>query len=96
MAAAAITLGLVQPRWRASATIVLHMSGPQILDKVKGVTEDAEGRRKALDKVGRLFARAVRTGDASGLLSFRWVAHEYRILEAMRRSAETGQAEEVV
>jgi capsular exopolysaccharide synthesis family protein len=44
VAAAAVAITLLQPRWRASASIVLHTSGPQVLDKVKGVSEDAESR----------------------------------------------------
>jgi len=44
LAAAALAIMLLQPRWRATASVVLHMSGPQVLDKVKGVAEDAEGR----------------------------------------------------
>ncbi|MEM7152489.1 MAG: polysaccharide biosynthesis tyrosine autokinase [Myxococcota bacterium] len=44
MAAAALAIMLLQPRWSATASVVLHMSGPQVLDKVKGVAEDAEGR----------------------------------------------------
>jgi capsular exopolysaccharide synthesis family protein len=42
--AAAMAINMLQPRWRASASIVLHTSGPQVFDKVKGVSEDAEGR----------------------------------------------------
>ncbi|MBC8070245.1 MAG: polysaccharide biosynthesis tyrosine autokinase [Deltaproteobacteria bacterium] len=44
VASAALALTLLQPRWRASATVVLHMSGPQVLDKVKGVGEDGDSR----------------------------------------------------
>ncbi len=44
LAAAAMAIMLLQPRWKATASVVLHMSGPQVLDKVKGVAEDAEGR----------------------------------------------------
>lgn len=44
VAAAALAITLLQPRWKASATVLLHMSGPQVLDKVKGVSEDAEAR----------------------------------------------------
>lgn len=44
MAAAALAIMLLQPRWTATASVVLHMSGPQVLDKIKGVAEDAEGR----------------------------------------------------
>jgi capsular exopolysaccharide synthesis family protein len=43
-AAAALAITMLQPRWRATATVVLHTTGPQVFDKVKGVTEDAEGR----------------------------------------------------
>lgn len=44
LAGAAIAILALQPRWRASATVVLHLSGPQVLDKVKNVTEDPEAR----------------------------------------------------
>lgn len=44
VAAAALALRMLKPRWKASATIVIHMSGPQVLDKVEGVGEDAESR----------------------------------------------------
>ncbi|MEX1368293.1 MAG: Wzz/FepE/Etk N-terminal domain-containing protein, partial [Nannocystaceae bacterium] len=44
LAAAALAIMLLQPRWSATASVVLHMSGPQVLDKIKGVAEDAEGR----------------------------------------------------
>jgi len=37
-------ISMLRPKWRASATVVLHLAGPQVLDKVKGVTEDNEGR----------------------------------------------------
>lgn len=37
-------LRLLEPRWQSSASIVLHMSGPQVLDKVEGVGEDAQAR----------------------------------------------------
>lgn len=46
--AAALAAAATLPRkWEAKASVVLHMSGPQVLDKVKGVTEDAEGRMLA-------------------------------------------------
>ena len=54
-------------------------------------TFETPGEGKALGKVGRIFAHAVRTGDTTRLLSFRWVGHEYRILQAMRKSAATGE-----
>ena len=44
LAGAAVAITTLRPRWRASATVVLHLSGPQILDKVKGVTGDSEAR----------------------------------------------------
>ncbi len=44
LAAAALAIMLLQPRWKATASLVLHMSGPQVLDKVKGVSDDADGR----------------------------------------------------
>lgn len=55
-------------------------------------TFDVPPTGKMLEKVGRLFAQAVRSGDTSRLLSFRWVSHEYRILEAMKASAAGAQA----
>src|SRR5688572_142971 len=42
--AAFAAISMLRPRWRANATVVLHLSGPQVLDKVKGVTDDNEGR----------------------------------------------------
>lgn len=44
VAAAALSIRLLEPRWRASASIVIPMGGPQVLDKVEGVGEDAEAR----------------------------------------------------
>ena len=44
VAASLVTISTLQPRWRASATVVLHLSGPQTFDKVKGVTDEGEGR----------------------------------------------------
>ena len=44
VAGALVAIYLLQPRWRAEATVVLHVSGPQVLDKIKGVSDDAEGR----------------------------------------------------
>lgn len=44
IAASIGVLRLLKPRWQASASIVLHMSGPQVLDKVEGVGEDAQAR----------------------------------------------------
>jgi polysaccharide biosynthesis transport protein len=39
-----VAISMLRPKWRASATVVLHLAGPQVLDKVKGVTDDNEGR----------------------------------------------------
>ena len=44
VAAAALAIRLVEPRWRATASIVIPLSGPQVLDKVEGVGEDADAR----------------------------------------------------
>ncbi|MBK8234072.1 MAG: polysaccharide biosynthesis tyrosine autokinase [Deltaproteobacteria bacterium] len=44
VAAAALAVTMLRPRWRASTSVVLHMSGPQVLDKVKGIAEDADAR----------------------------------------------------
>ncbi|HET6583844.1 MAG TPA: Wzz/FepE/Etk N-terminal domain-containing protein, partial [Nannocystaceae bacterium] len=44
MASAALALTLLQPRWRASTTVVLNVSGPQVMDKVQGVSDDADSR----------------------------------------------------
>src|SRR5690606_28486464 len=44
LAGAAIAIMTLQPRWRASATVVLHLSGPQVLDKVQNITEDRDSR----------------------------------------------------
>lgn len=44
VAAAALATTLLRPRWRASASLVLHMTGPQVLDKIKGVSEDVDAR----------------------------------------------------
>lgn len=45
VAGSAMAIKLLQPRWRASATILLHMTGSQVLDKVQGVGEDEDDRR---------------------------------------------------
>jgi polysaccharide biosynthesis transport protein len=47
LAAAATAIKMLTPRWRASASIVLHMSGPQVFDKISGVSEDVESRTLA-------------------------------------------------
>lgn len=44
LCAAALALQILPPKWRASATVVLHASGSQVFDKVKGVAEDSESR----------------------------------------------------
>lgn len=45
VAGSAVAIKLLQPRWRSSATILLHTSGLQVLDKVQGVGEDEDDRR---------------------------------------------------
>lgn len=45
VAASAAALAALQPQYRASTTVVLHMSGPRVLDKIKGVTDDADARQ---------------------------------------------------
>lgn len=44
-AGAAVAVKLLPPRWKADATVLLRMTGPQVLDKVQGVNEDEEDRR---------------------------------------------------
>ncbi|MBX7081685.1 MAG: polysaccharide biosynthesis tyrosine autokinase [Nannocystaceae bacterium] len=44
VASAALAVTMLRPRWRASASVVLNVSGPQVLDKVKGVAEDSDAR----------------------------------------------------
>ncbi len=39
-----VAISMLKPKWRAHATMVLHLSGPQVLDKMKGVSDDNEGR----------------------------------------------------
>ncbi|MFV8750862.1 GumC family protein [Nannocystaceae bacterium ST9] len=40
LAAGVLTISLLPPQWRATATLVVNPSGSQVLDKVKGVNED--------------------------------------------------------
>lgn len=35
-----LAISLLRPEWRATATLVLNPSGPQVLDKVRGVNEE--------------------------------------------------------
>ncbi len=44
IAGSVMALRMLQPRWQASASIVIQMSGPQVFDKVEGVGEDAQAR----------------------------------------------------
>src|SRR5688572_19668096 len=39
-----VAISMLKPKWRADATMVLHLAGPQVLDKMKGVSDDGEGR----------------------------------------------------
>jgi len=52
---------------------------------------DVPAGDKMIETVGAKFVQAVR-GGKNELLSFRFVSNQYRILNAMRKSAETGQA----
>lgn len=47
VAAAGLAMRFVPARYQASASLVLHQGGPQVLDKVRGVTE--EGRVEGKD-----------------------------------------------
>ncbi|MEE9383490.1 MAG: polysaccharide biosynthesis tyrosine autokinase [Nannocystaceae bacterium] len=38
--AGVFTTMMLRPRWEASATLVLNLTGPQVLDTVKGINED--------------------------------------------------------
>jgi len=49
---------------------------------------------KMIDTVSRKFCQAVRSGNRKELLSFRFVADQYRILAAMSESARTGKSVE--
>jgi succinoglycan biosynthesis transport protein ExoP len=40
LAVGVLTISLLRPQWRATATLVVNPSGSQVLDKVKGVNED--------------------------------------------------------
>ncbi len=43
VAVAAGTISLLTPRWRATATIVVNAAGPQVLDDIKGVSDEEGG-----------------------------------------------------
>ncbi len=45
VAAGVLVLSLLRPQWRATATLVVNPSGPQVLDKVRGVNEDESSDR---------------------------------------------------
>lgn len=47
--AAGLALRFVPPRYQATATLVLHQGGPQVLDKVRSVTEDGALEGKGYD-----------------------------------------------
>lgn len=44
VAASFVAISMLKPKWRAHTTMVLHLAGPQVLDKMKGVSDDNEGR----------------------------------------------------
>lgn len=41
-----LALSLLRPHWRATATLVVNPSGPQVLDKVRGVNEEDQSDRQ--------------------------------------------------
>jgi succinoglycan biosynthesis transport protein ExoP len=47
VAVGVLAISLVQPQWRATATLVVNPSGPQVLDKVRGVNEEEGNDRFA-------------------------------------------------
>ncbi|PRP96498.1 putative tyrosine-protein kinase in cps region [Enhygromyxa salina] len=47
VAVGVLAISLVQPQWRATATLVVNPSGPQVLDKVRGVNEEEGNDRLA-------------------------------------------------
>ena len=67
---------------------------PGNLSPVRQSFEVPTGGKNIL-RIGDIFAQAIRSGDPSRLLSFRWVAHEYKILQALKESAKTGEVVEV-
>jgi polysaccharide biosynthesis transport protein len=46
VAVGVLTISLLRPQWRATATLVVNPSGPQVLDKVRGVNEDDTADRQ--------------------------------------------------
>jgi polysaccharide biosynthesis transport protein len=45
LAVGILTISLLRPQWRATATLVVNPSAPQVLDKVRGVNEEDAGDR---------------------------------------------------
>src|SRR5690606_6983219 len=41
-----LAISLLRPHWRATATLVVNPSGPQVLDKVRGVNEEEQSDRQ--------------------------------------------------
>jgi succinoglycan biosynthesis transport protein ExoP len=48
LAVGVLAISLLRPYWRATATLVVNPSGPQVLDKVQGVNEE----ESSLDRLG--------------------------------------------
>jgi len=92
---AAAAIKLVQPKWRANATILLHMSGPKVLDKVHGVSDDDEERRTGYRDYYEtqrqiMGSRAV----AERALSALGLAHDPQFLGMGEAKTEAEQAEQ--
>ena len=45
VAVGVLAISLLRPQWRATATLVVNPSGPQVLDKVRGVNEEETADR---------------------------------------------------
>ncbi|MCA9689259.1 MAG: hypothetical protein KC636_06590, partial [Myxococcales bacterium] len=50
VAAALVAITLLTPRWRAETTLLAHRSGPHVLDKIQGVSDDSNDRRAAYEE----------------------------------------------
>jgi 1,5-anhydro-D-fructose reductase (1,5-anhydro-D-mannitol-forming) len=87
--------------WLVGDRITLVTSGPPATTGRSGGLErreetfDAPEEGKGITRLGHMFARAVRSGDGSELISFRRACQEYRILDALAESARSGQVADV-
>ncbi|MCH9680061.1 MAG: polysaccharide biosynthesis tyrosine autokinase [Deltaproteobacteria bacterium] len=72
VAAAGLALRFVPARYQATASLVLHQGGPQVLDKVRGVSEEGQEQGKDYDAYyqtqrGIMRSRAVAERALAGL-----------------------------